>query len=291
VAQFTDGSIRAANGMTVVKAIWHLYLVSLTGTQTFSAGDPVSWNAGADNGDVTSWDAGNKILGIVRDVGDTAPAVGDIILSAAAGGTVDSLAQYSPPNFDTNVSVGDYLTIPGYATAIQITGSIVADSFAIAAAYTGSTLEETSYGVAVDFSTNRGYPVPGAGDLAALPMIGRAVTEVDADMKVGVFGDQQVVASGGTTNINWTLGHRVGLTLNASTTLTFTAPDTTGVWLVLRIYSSGAYTVAYPGSVLWSSDSGQGGDGAHSGSTQTDLVLLYYTLGSTYLALHWGNFS
>jgi hypothetical protein len=75
--------------------------------------------------------------------------------------------------------------------------------------------------------------------------------------------------------IDWGAGQKQNFTLSESTTLTFTAPDGPGNFLLRVIQGgSGSYTVTWPGTVKW--DTAGTAPTLSTGVGEIDIVTFYY---------------
>lgn len=66
------------------------------------------------------------------------------------------------------------------------------------------------------------------------------------------FTQQSYTATGAGTTVDWRLGNKAKVTLQANETLTFTAPSNPGNLLLLLLQdATGSRTVTFPGTVIW----------------------------------------
>ena len=88
--------------------------------------------------------------------------------------------------------------------------------------------------------------------------------------------------SGANKTINWTLGNKQAVTLSESTTLAFTSPKG-ACNLVLRLTqgAGGSKTVAWPGSVLWPTDTAP----TLSTTAAYEDIACFYFNGSNYYGM------
>ena len=100
-----------------------------------------------------------------------------------------------------------------------------------------------------------------------------AATLLIPEMRQINYGKEVInTASTSATSINWKAGQKQKLELDASSTLTFVAPE--GVCnLMLRIEYGGAYTPTFPSTVKW-----QGGTTPTWTSTASavDVIAMYF---------------
>jgi hypothetical protein len=90
--------------------------------------------------------------------------------------------------------------------------------------------------------------------------------------------------TGGATTINWTLGSKQSIILNASATFTFTPPAGVGNLLIkITQDATGSRLVTWPASVKWA---GAAAPTLSTAANATDFVSLIYD-GTNY----WGTYS
>lgn len=83
---------------------------------------------------------------------------------------------------------------------------------------------------------------------------------------------QRITASGATTNINFSNGKNIDLTLNATTQLVFSNPRV-GRPMVFQIFQGGSYGITWPANIKW-----RGGSAPTitTGAGSIDVVCLLY---------------
>jgi hypothetical protein len=268
VGQYNKGTVRVDSTTAVVKAIWELRLITVSGS--FTPGNTVTWGVDG-SGKVARWDSVNDVLYLYRESGAT-PLLTDTCTEGANTGIIDSFDSGSPPDYSGNVSVGDtFMAHDGVKYTIG--GSLSVDRFTLNATFAGTTLNESPYAIFAGTTARRGYVKGGVGDVLLASMMGELADQIDTD-----FGTLEVFTTAldsATDSIDWTQGQVCIATLSANvTTLTFTPPVAEGALLILILINSGSWNITgtfWETTIKW-----PGGSDPTPSSSSTDLILFVF---------------
>lgn len=283
MSQFNAGSVRVENASTTVTGILEVYLVSVV-NPPFVPGNTLNW--GADGvGKVTSWSGASNRLRFYRTSGSL-PAVGNTITETGGSppnGTIDSLGTATPPNYNTELSVGDTLVVVGDGVKYDISGGLTADTFTINVAYAGTTTNEAPFGVTTDFTVNRSYVKLSTGEVEALTLMGLLAEQIDTDIYQQLFREFSITYAA-SINVDWSKSRLQTMTFGAgnTTTVTFTAPDGPQ-WTVLRLVQDGTGGRTISG---WPSMTWERGQPVIDPSANAQTLLFFYYDGTNWTGWH-----
>ena len=115
----------------------------------------------------------------------------------------------------------------------------------------GSVIAGSDPGGSALFRLGGGIHVGGAAAFSGAVGVAGKSTLADVDMsKRGVVAPVALGNTGSAKTVDWSAGNTATITVDQSTTLTFSGAAT-GQWCSLRIQWGGAYTVTWPASVVW----------------------------------------
>jgi len=240
MGQVNAGLVRVANGSATVSHVWTVTLETVSGT--FSQGLVIDWDGGSGStggdGVVTSWNSSLNRLRFYRTAG-VAPTSGEAIRVVAAtsnNGTISALAATSPPDWSTNPTI----TASGSKTVVfskSATGNYTlassghtSDTFAMTANFTGTELVETGYGIHADFTPNIGLPTIEYGDVDAVGLVTKGLTEIDRRLyfrgsMLSMTSDQVISATTNTIAVFGTETYNIGGWVGTSGDGFFTVPS------------------------------------------------------------------
>jgi hypothetical protein len=193
MAQFKDFECIVTNGSTTVRAIWEVFIGSISGGP-YVDGEALSW-AGTGVGVLVSVDTGAGSMRLYRTAGEEPEAL-DTITGGSSSATCDITSivtanQYgnavNPPRFDDSPTQGAIQAADGFVANAALVaavfgvvgGSIARDSFALVSNWTGATLVDVPGFIVRDFTPNWDLPLVNQGDGRAASIIAEAMRRLD----------------------------------------------------------------------------------------------------------------
>ena len=207
MAQLNEATVRVVNGSATVTHVWDATLSSVSGN--FSADMDITWDGGSGStggdGKVVAWNSATSRLSFYRTAGAIPTAAEAITDSTTTvSGTIASFYSTSPPNWDTAIpSTGTKIAVFGNSATGNYTvadSGHTADTFALTTNFTGTTTSQITFGIHTDFTPNLELPTIEYGDVDAVGLVTRGLTELDRRGKfrgalITMTADQAIAAN------------------------------------------------------------------------------------------------